>query len=46
MALKYCPDCDEEYSVDDEEVVCPECGGTLEAADEGEDEDEEEWEEE
>lgn len=40
MALKYCPACDEECGVAEEETTCPECGGPLEAAGDEEDGDE------
>lgn len=40
MALKYCPACDEEYNVDEEETTCPECGEPLEAPGDGGDGDE------
>jgi Zn finger protein HypA/HybF involved in hydrogenase expression len=39
---KYCPNCDEEYTVEEEERVCPDCGTPLEAVEEGEGEKEEE----
>lgn len=32
VAQKYCPACDEEYEVDEEETTCSDCGGPLEAA--------------
>lgn len=47
---KYCPNCDEEYTVEENERLCPDCGATLEKVEEGEEEelggeDEGEWEE-
>jgi len=40
---KYCPDCDKNVTVEDEEEYCPDCGGLLE---EVEGEEEEDWEKE
>jgi rRNA maturation endonuclease Nob1 len=39
---KYCPNCDEEYTVEEDEGVCPDCGTPLEAVEEREEEGEEE----
>lgn len=38
---KYCPDCDKNVMVEDEEEYCPDCGGLLEKVEE----EEEGWEE-